>query len=102
MDFQDGDRFVVLRDVEATCVVRLSDVFSDVQKVPLRSGEVVVLTGGQELQAPWICCRPYRYESLEADLVDDNTRHHPGYSGYHLLIEKGDVQRDCQRVMSGT
>jgi hypothetical protein len=100
MTFHDGDRFVVLRDLEAICVIGLSDMFSDVQKVPLRSGEVVILTGGQEERSRRICCRPYRYETLEPDLVDDDTRQHPGYRGYHLLIDKDDIQRDCKPFMT--
>jgi hypothetical protein len=88
----DGKRFVVLRDVDAECVVILSPFLSEMREVIVAAGEIlqVVSTHGD-----LVSCRPINYDALEAALVAEGTRAHEGYKGYGLVLDRADFDRDC-------
>jgi hypothetical protein len=92
----DGKRFVALRDVSAKCIVILSPLLSDMRDVVVRTGEVLRVVSARE---DMVSCRPHRYLALEADFVDPETRAHPGYKGYGLVIDRAVMDRDCASVV---
>jgi hypothetical protein len=91
----DGKRFVVLRDVSAQCIVILSPLLSELREVVVRSGEVLKVVSAHE---GLVSCRPHRYTVLEEDFVEPETRAHPGYKGYGLVIDRAVIERDCAQV----
>jgi hypothetical protein len=103
MSFQDGQRFAVLRDVSAKAVVSgLTPLLSVVQRVVIRSGEVLTVLGDQPDASERVSFRPHRYEVLEQELVDPETRAHPGYRGYALVIDLLLVESKCAFIGEGS
>jgi hypothetical protein len=93
--FQEGEELVVLRAVGARSVVILSMLRSDIREVTISAGEVLVVTGSHPVDTEWVSFRPHRYEALEPDVVDPDSRCHPGYRGYAVVIDRSVVERDC-------
>ena len=102
MIFQEGQRFVVLRDVEAKCFVHLGRSLSELRTVTVRAGEVLVVSFARPSESSVMSCRPHRYEALGIELVDRETRENPGYEGYSLVIESTVVAEKCRRLDVGT
>lgn len=97
MDFQRGQHFVVLRTLEARCMVRVGDVLAKEQPVTVPPGEVLVVQFvAARVESPIVHFRPHRYEALELEWVDAETRGGAGYRGYALMIEKTVVIERCQ------
>jgi hypothetical protein len=91
----DGQRFMVLRDVSAKCIVILSPRISDMRDVVVPAGEILKVVSTHD---DLVSCRPHRYAALEADLVPPETRAHAGYKGYGLVLDRAVVDRDCAPV----
>src|SRR5450755_4606462 len=103
MTFHEGQRLVVLRDVSAKAVVSgLTPLLSVVQSVVVRSGEVLTVLGLQPDGSEWVSFRPHRYEALEAEFVDPETRAHAGYRGYGLAIDRPLVESECALIGEGS
>jgi hypothetical protein len=99
MTFQNGQHFAVLRDLTARAVVSgLTPILSVVQTVVVRSGEVLTVHGPQPDDAEWICFRPRHYDALEDEFIDPETRAHPGYQGYGLVIDRSLVESECALI----
>src|SRR5207237_5627616 len=98
----EGQRFVVLRDVSATSVVSgLTPLLSVVRKVVVRSGEVLKVVGAHRDDTEWVSFHPHRYEALEEEFVDSETRAHPGYRGYGLAMDRALAESECASVHQG-
>jgi hypothetical protein len=96
MTFHEGQRLVVLRDVSAKAVVSgLMPLLSVVLSVVVQSGEVLTVLGPQPDGSRWVSFRPHRYEALEEEFIDPETRAHAGYRGYGLVIDRPLVESDC-------
>jgi hypothetical protein len=91
----NGQRFMVLRDVSAKCVVILSPRVSDMRDVIISSGEILKVVSTHD---DLVSCRPHRYAALEPDLVPAETRAHASYKGYGLVLDRAVIDRDCAPV----
>jgi len=98
MDFREGQRFVVLHDVEAYCFVRETSILSEMRSVTVRSGEILVVTFVSRSDSSTVSMRPHRYEALEAEFVDADIRSKGGYSGYHLVIKRVFIDEHCRSL----
>jgi hypothetical protein len=98
MLLRKGQTFRALVDIDAACLVRLRPPLMRETRVSLRAGEVFCVTFVPPFKSPRIHCRPDRYETLEREFVDRETRHDPEYRGYGLGVDPEVVKRDCEIV----
>jgi hypothetical protein len=97
MDYQRGQHFVVLRAIDARCMVRTGKVLTKEQPVTVPAGEVLVVRFvAQRVGSPFVSFRPHRYDALELEWVDAETRGSADYRGYGLMLEKTAVNERCQ------
>ena len=102
MDFQRGQQFVVLRTMNARCMVRIGKGLSKEQPVTVPAGEVLVVGFvAQRVGSPFVFFRPHRYDALELEWVDAETRGGADYRGYALMLEKTVVNERCQVLTKG-
>jgi len=50
-------------------------------------------------ETPGIICQPARYDALEREFVDLETRQDPKYEGYGLAIDVEVIERHCEEVV---
>jgi hypothetical protein len=93
-----GQTFRAVVDIDAACLVRLRPPLMRETRVSLRAGEVFSVTFVAPFKSPRIHCRPGRYEALEREFVDRETRQDPEYRGYGLDVDREVVERDCEIV----
>jgi hypothetical protein len=99
MDFQIGQHLVVLRAMDARCMVRTGKMLSKEQPVTLPHGEVLIVKFvAQRVRSPFVWFRPHRYDALELEWVDAETRGSADYRGYALMLEKTVVNECCRSL----
>jgi hypothetical protein len=89
---------MVLRDVNARCIVILSPRISENREVVVPEGEVLKVVSTHD---DLVSCRPANYAALEEIFVSPETRAHAGYKGYGLVLDRADVERDCAPAPEG-
>jgi len=78
-------------------MVRVGDVLAKEQPVTVPAGEVLVVRFvAARVESPVVHFRPHRYEALEREWVDAQTRSGASYRGYALMLEKTMVIERCQ------
>ena len=101
MEFHDGQRFVVLRALEATCSVRILSMLSEVRSVTVPVGEILIVALETRPDSRLLPMRPHRYQALEAEFVDPELRCRDGYTGYALLFQRAAVEGNCRPLAPG-
>ena len=101
---------MVLRAMDARCMVRTGEVQAKEQPVTVRSGEVLVVkfvarsrrrAADRPFESPVVYLRPHRYDALELEWVDAETRESAGYRGYSLVVETPLINERCQPMREG-
>jgi hypothetical protein len=96
MELRDGERLVLLRAVDGHCFINIDPMLSDLRPVTMRAGEILIVGPVFHADSPTVSVRPHRYESLEAEFVDSETRERDGYGGYHLVFERAVLLEACR------
>jgi hypothetical protein len=98
MELHDGQRFVVLRDLEAHCFAVEDPMVAELRTVMVPAGEVLTVTIFRRGDSATVSVTPHRYEALEAEFVDPEVRRRDGYRGYHLVIERAALDECCRAL----
>ena len=101
---------MVLRAIDAGCMVRTGAVWTKEHPVAVRSGEVLVVTfagptrrraDGRTYNSGVVFLTPHRYDALELEWVDAETRESTDYRGYSLIVERLLIRERCQLMTEG-
>jgi hypothetical protein len=96
MELHDGQRLVVLQNVEAQCFIDVDPMVAELRAVTVPAREILVVTLFGRAGSMTVSVTPHRYEALEHEFVDPETRSSDGYRGYHLVIERAAVDKCCR------
>jgi hypothetical protein len=95
---REGDRFVTTRDTPVRGVTHWRAPFTGGFSATLPEGTVLVADIDGVEGAEAFCCRPERYEAVEAELVPEEERLAGKYDGYSLVLLYSDVGVLLRRI----
>ena len=95
---REGERYRTKKPLKVIALTSWRAPFTGGSEGVLPQGEEFVVLNDPIEGATAVCCEPVRYEAMHSIFVHEQERRDPRYRGYHLSIDLGVIEKECERV----